>query len=410
MKNVILIFGIYLFMGLPAIFSADSYQGRDIPLYAQSVILIDAYSGRVLYEKNADKPHVPASLTKIISLTLAYEALSHGKITYNSPIIVSERASMHNVPYRSSRMYLEPGQNLKMYDLMLGMAIASGNDAAVALAETISGSVEQFVVEMNQFVQSLGATNSLFVDPAGIFDGNIITAREYAQFAKYYIEKYPQALKEIHSVPAFSYPNLQQMNHRGSQRYTVTHRNPIGLIGSYEGADGLKTGYVDESGYNLVATIQQDSMRFIAVILGVFAPGSQTGSRQREEDAKKLFDYAISNYKYYEWEEHPMYQDNLSIRVLGGKQRNVAVTIDTSSPYIEYPLTVDEWQNSRVTLKVDKQLAPLDIKSQVGVIAFEAGEQRWQAPLVIAEAIERLPFWLYFNDMFKHQMRRILRR
>lgn len=88
---------------------------------------------------------------------------------------------------------------------MLGMAIASGNDAAVALAETISGSVEQFVVEMNQFVQSLGATNSLFVDPAGIFDGNIITAREYAQFAKYYIEKYPQALKEIHSVPAFSY-------------------------------------------------------------------------------------------------------------------------------------------------------------------------------------------------------------
>ncbi|NIZ46938.1 D-alanyl-D-alanine carboxypeptidase [Entomospira nematocerorum] len=410
MKSVIPILVFYLLLKLPGILHATPGRNIEIPLYAQSVILIDAHSGRVLYEKSADKLHVPASLTKIISLTLAYEALANGDITYASPIIVSDRASMHNVPYRSSRMYLEPGQNVKMYDLMLGMAIASGNDAAVALAEVVSGSVEDFVLRMNQLAKMLGAKNSHFVDPAGILDGNITTAREYALFAKYYIEQYPHALQEIHSVPSFSYPNLQQMNHRGTMRYTVTHKNPIGLIGSYDGADGLKTGYVDESGYNLVATVQQGSMRLIAVILGVFAPGAQSGSRQREQDAKNLFDYALSHYRYYEWSQHPMYQESTSIRVWGGKQRYTTVTIDSLSPYVEYPFTEEEWRLSQMRWSTERQQAPLSARNLVGSLLIESDELRWEVPLIIEDGVERLPFWLYLNDMFKFYLQRLLGR
>lgn len=123
---------------------------------------------------------------------------------------------------------------------MLGMAIASGNDASVALAEQVSGSVEAFVQAMNDLVQELGLEQSYFIDPSGIGNDNRTTAYEYAHIARAYLKRYPQAIAQLHSVERFSYPSLRQMNHAGVRRYTLTYSNANKLITSYEGADGLK--------------------------------------------------------------------------------------------------------------------------------------------------------------------------
>lgn len=391
-------FAIILAICIVKIISYRIYA-EDLSLHADSAILVDAYSGRVLYEYFADKPYIPASLTKIVSLSLAYQAIVEGRLSRDTAIKVSERASMHNLPYRSSRMSIEPGQNLNLHDLMLGMAIASGNDAAIALAETVSKDVESFVEEMNALMQKLGSTVSYFVDPAGIMDGNVITAREYARLASYYVTHYPFALEELHSVQSFSYPNLEQMNQRGTMRYTVRHNNSNKLIGNYEGVDGLKTGYLDESGYNLVATMMKDGMRLVAVILGVQAPGTQTGSKRREEDAKNLFDYAISHYRYRPIYEHDDYTDLYKHTIIGGIKSSVLLDVDESHTIVDYPMRDNEWKESTIFWHVNLLKAPIMKGQEVGYLNITSGSHTWRLPVVAKESVNRLPFWLYVNDV-----------
>lgn len=267
-----LAFAALLFTLLPAGTLAQASgapAGFAVP--AKAAYLLDFHSGQELYALNPDAPIPPASLTKIMTLYLAAAAIRSGKTTPDTPVAISRRAWAQNPELRdSSLMYLEPGQKVTVREVLLGIAVPSGNDAAVAMAEHLAGSVEAFVAQMNEQARALGLKVTTFVDPHGLSPKNITTAREIAQLAAAYIRTFPENLKNLHSVPEFAYPKPENLSPeqkaRGQQPILQYNRNR--LLASFPGTDGLKTGFVDEAGYNLVVTATRGEMRLIGVLLG----------------------------------------------------------------------------------------------------------------------------------------------
>ena len=223
---------------------------------ARSAILCDMTSGKVLYEQDADALIPPASLTKILTLYLTFQAIESGQISLSDKVRISQRAaSMPKV-----RMGLRRGDIVTVAQLIHGMAIESGNDAAVAMAEHISGSVESFVARMNVKARELGMTNSRFMTPNGLpAAGQLTTSRDILKLSIAYIGRFPEALA-ISSIRSYTYKGK-------------TDHNPNNLLGRCPGVDGLKTGFVCASGFNISATALRDHKRIIAVVLGAQNPG-----------------------------------------------------------------------------------------------------------------------------------------
>ncbi len=223
---------------------------------ARSAIVYDMASGKVLYEQNADELIPPASLTKIVTLYLTWEAIESGQISLSDRVRVSRyAASMPNV-----RMGLRAGDVVTVSQLIHGMAIESGNDAAVAMAEYLGGTVPHFVAMMNAKARELGMTHTHFVTPNGLpAQGQLTTARDIMKASIAYIRRFPEALA-ISSKRSFTYKGK-------------TDHNPNNLLGVCPGVDGLKTGFVCASGFNISATAMRDNTRMIAVVLGAQSPG-----------------------------------------------------------------------------------------------------------------------------------------
>lgn len=223
---------------------------------ARSAIVYDLASGKVLYEQNADELIPPASLTKIVTLYLTWEAIESGQISLSDRVRVSRyAASMPNV-----RMGLRAGDVVTVSELIHGMAIESGNDAAVAMAEYLGGTVPHFVAMMNTKARELGMTHTHFVTPNGLpAQGQLTTARDIMKASVAYIRRFPDALA-ISSLRSFTYKGK-------------TDHNPNNLLGVCPGVDGLKTGFVCASGFNISATAMRDHTRIIAVVLGAQSPG-----------------------------------------------------------------------------------------------------------------------------------------
>lgn len=220
-----------------------------------SAIVYDMDQDAILFEQNADQPIPPASLTKIMSMFLARDFVKNGHANMNSPVKVSAGAASAG----GSRMGLKAGEELPLNRLLLGMAVSSGNDASHAVAEYVGGSVGSFVKMMNLKAAQLGMTDSNFCNPHGLpAEGQHTTARDMLALARAYLKAYPDAL---------DFHNTRTLTHRG---YTSWNKNP--LLGQYPGADGLKSGWIRASGYNLVFTATRGNRRLLAVILG--APDS----------------------------------------------------------------------------------------------------------------------------------------
>lgn len=303
--------------------------GEDInpeDLHARAAVLMDANTGYVIFEKNADEQIPPASLTKIMTLYLAYQAVAEGRFRLESPMKVSRRADFRAQERGSSVMYLEPGQKPTLLDLMTGLALASGNDAAVAVAENLHGSVKDFVKAMNQTTESWGLDQIFFADPAGISPLNKVTARQYAVVVQKYLHDFPEALRQIHGLKAFVYPRRENWPAKG-RKWHHTFENRIPLLFEYEGADGLKTGYISESGYNLASTARRGDTRLLGVLLGVQAPGIHTGNARRSEDMMRLMDYGFSHYESVNVNRYLM-EVLPPVRVFGGAERTIALKAD----------------------------------------------------------------------------------
>ncbi len=221
------------------------------PIGARSVVLMDAGNGKILYSSNADVPVPPASLTKVAAMYTALNLVKAKKFSLQETVRVSEYAAGQG----GSRMHLRPGEGVKLHRLLMGMAVSSGNDASMAVAEHVGGSQARFVRLMNAEMRRLGLRGTTFKNPHGLpAKGQLTTARDMALLAYRYLKRHPEALR---------YHKTQSIRHNGR---LTTNKNP--LLGSCKGADGLKTGWITASGYNIIATVKRGGTRLIAVVLG----------------------------------------------------------------------------------------------------------------------------------------------
>jgi len=248
---------------------------------AQSAVLMDCLTGQVLYEQKPDLRIAPASFVKIMTLYVVLDAIRAGQMKLDDMVTVSEKAWKRTYKTDSSSMFLKVGERVKVDDLLKGVAIASGNDACIALAEHLAGSEEAFVSKMNEKAKLLGLKDSQFRNPDGMpAEGQYTTAMDMATLAKRYIEDHPEALF-YHSTVEFEYNGIHQEN-----RNTLLQKNI--------GVDGLKTGHVEEAGYHLAATAKRDGQRMIAVVMGC------DKMRKRGPEAQKLLEYGFKNFSTVE--------------------------------------------------------------------------------------------------------------
>lgn len=257
---------------LQCILPTTVFAAKKPTVNSEAAILIDGKTGYVLYKKNENKRMYPASITKIVTGILAIE---QGNL--NDIVTVSKKARS----VEGTRVYLVEGEQIKMEELVYGLLMNSGNDAAIAIAEHMDGSVEKFAERMNKFVLSVGATGTHFTNPHGLFDPNhYTTASDMAKIAAYAMQN-----------PKFREVVGTKKRAWNGQEWKTTLINHHKLLGNYPGATGIKNGYVDESRHTLVSSAERDGTEFISVVLKAQSSWGQY------EDTMRLLDYGFENFR-----------------------------------------------------------------------------------------------------------------
>jgi len=271
----------------------SAYMESAPSISSRAAVLIDAETGALLYSKNPNIQIPPASLTKLMTIHLLMQAIEEGKTSLDSLVNITVESWAQSQPRGSSLMFLEPGQIVTLREIILGLSIPSGNDAAVAAALHIAPSMEDFVSMMNSEARRMGLFITRFSEAAGISSRNRTTAAEFALFSRQYINMYPDNLPEFHSVTSFAYPKPENMpENRSTTSYqTIVQNSPNALLNTLPGVDGLKTGYIGASGHNISLTAKRDQTRFILILLGAGSAG------QRTEDGYLLLTWAFENFK-----------------------------------------------------------------------------------------------------------------
>jgi D-alanyl-D-alanine carboxypeptidase (penicillin-binding protein 5/6) len=259
---------------------------------SRAAVLIDAATGTALYLKNPDEEIPPASLAKLMTMHLVMNEAAAGRVSLDDIVPVGIESWAQSQPPNSSLMFLAPGQIVTLREIMLGLAVSSGNDAAVAAALSIAPTVRDFAAMMTREARLLGLSKTRFVEPSGISENNFTTAAEFAAFSREYLRQHPNSLAEFHSVPSFAYPKAKNVAERFRSRpNTIVQNNRNAMLETFPGLDGLKTGYIIESGYNIALTASRNHTRFIAIILG--APSAAI----RDRDGGRLLSWAFDNFK-----------------------------------------------------------------------------------------------------------------
>ena len=261
---------------------AEQYGNiSDLGLSCESAILVEVSGGDILYEQNSDEKLPPASITKIMTLLLIYEAVRDGKITFDDTVTVSAHAASMG----GSQVYLEEGEKQTAKELTKCIAIASANDAAVAMAEYIGGSEEGFVELMNSRAKELGMNNTTFKNACGLDEeGHLTTAADIAIMSRELLHNFP----EVKEYTTTWQDTITHSTRRGDSEFGLTNTNK--LIRWYDGATGLKTGSTGNAKYCLSASADKNGMELIAVIMA--APDNKS----RFSEAMKLLDYGYANY------------------------------------------------------------------------------------------------------------------
>jgi len=266
---------LFIFLNCIVFIGFYSQASGEVLFYvkAKSAALFDFNTEQFLLEQNAEEKIEPASFTKLMTLYLVQDALKDGIIALDDQVPVSRKAW----GTEGSRMFIEAGKKVLLEDLLKGIAVASGNDACVAVAEYIAGKEEVFVDEMNRKVRDLGLKNTVFKNSHGLpAEGQYTTAHDMALLAYHYIKDYPQVIS-LHSITEFTYNNITQSNRNRLLRMDV-------------GVDGLKTGHVKSAGYHLIATAKREGRRLIAVVMGA------KSWEDRENEALRLLNYGFRNF------------------------------------------------------------------------------------------------------------------
>ena len=336
---------------------------------AKSAILMEASTGKILYEYNKDEKLAMASITKLMPLLITMEKLDAGEITLETPITGSPKAK----EIGGSTIFLDVGEKMALNDIIKGICIASGNDATIALAETLAGSENDFVALMNQKALELGMTNTNYVNVTGLdADYHYSSAYDCALLAKEIITKHPEIL---------NYTTIREEWLRGNRTQLI---NTNKLLSTYQYTTGLKTGTETNAKYCVVATAKKDDMDLIAVILG-----AEDGN-SRFAEAKMLLQYGYSAYEL----SHPVEDNELVGTVTVNKGAKDTVNAIIKNPGgVVVPKTYSDNIKKETTLFKDIP-APIKAGDIVGeMVISAAGEPITTIPVVASEDVNKLNFW-----------------
>lgn len=340
MMKKILIF-IFLLMSIPMV----KAEVEDLAPNAKSAIMIEASTGEILFQKNKDEKLAPASMTKMMSMILIMEEIENGNLKWDEMITTSERASSMG----GSQIFLKAGEKMSVEDLLKGVAIASGNDAVVALAERIAGSEEAFVKRMNARGKDLGLKNTNFVNATGLTaDNHYSSSYDMSLIAK--------ELVKHEKILEFTGTYEDYLRKDTKSPFWLVNTNR--LVRFKEGVDGLKTGFTNEAGYCLTATMKKDGMRLITVVM------KEETANKRSADTTKMLDYGFNVY---------MIQSILDEKTTIEK-RKVELGKDLMAEIIpKENITIlnkksDELKNITYKTNIDKIVAPIKKGDKVGTI------------------------------------------
>jgi len=338
---------------------------------AKSYLLLEVGSHQVLAERQADARVDPASLTKLMTAWLAFDALRQGKLKLDQPLPVSTRAWTQRKG-GGSLMFIDTTMTPKVDDLLTGMIAVSGNDAAVALAEGVGGTVEQFVAMMNRQAVAWGLTNTQFKNVTGLTEaGHQSTARDLAVIATHVLEDFPEYYAKYYSVKQYTYNNIRQDN-----RNMLLGRDPT--------VDGLKTGYTDAAGYCLIASAQREfpngKRRLLSVVLGA------TSRESRASESQKLL-----NWGYTGWDAVRLFEPGkaaTSVPVWKGKSPQAALGVP-GGVFVSVPKG-EAGKVQTVIERTDPLVAPLAKGQRVGTLKVQGsnGAVIASVPLQVLEPVE----------------------
>ncbi len=351
-----------------------------VSLTSPSAILMEASTGTVLFEKNPDEVRSPASITKIMTLLLTFEALEKGRIKLEDEVTTSAYAKSMG----GSQVFLDEGEIQTVDTLIKCITVASGNDASVAMAEYVAGSETEFVSMMNEKATQLGMTNTHFLDCCGLSSDSAhhTTARDVAIMSRELITKYPQ----IYNYTKIWMEDIVHVTRQGSKPFTLSSTNK--LLKQYQWTTGLKTGSTNAAKYCFSATAQKDGIDLIAVIMG--APDFKV----RFSEAQSLLEYGFALTRLYVDENKEMLGD---IPVTGGKADQLAVQPKGVFRYLDVT-GADFSQIDKKYHYLELVIAPVDKGAEVGYISYNLGEKELgRMPIIAAESVQKA----YFIDYLK---------
>lgn len=342
-----------------------------LTLQSRSACLMEPITGKILFEKNADEQLRPASVTKIMTLLLIFDEIKKDTIHYDDIVTVSEHAASMG----GSQCFFEAGEQQKVVDMIKCIEIASGNDAAVAMAEHIAGSEEAFVNMMNEKAKELGMENTHFENACGLeAEGHLTTARDIAIMSRELITKH----KEIFDYSTTWMDSIYHTTKRGTSQFDLANTNKF--LNQYTGATGLKTGYTSQAKYCMSATAKRNDIELIAVIMGADTKDI------RNSEACKLLDYGFSRCKTYV-DENPLDQDYKAV-INGGVKDEIGCKLHDIKPMILIDSTPESIEKQIV---IDEDLrAPIEAETQIGTIVYKVnGETLNEVPIYAAESVAK---------------------
>lgn len=349
----------------------------DLASNAKSAIIIEPTTGKIIFEKNSNERLEPASMTKIMTLLLTFEAIDNGRVSLDDTVNISKRAE----DMGGSQMFLEAGSNIHLEEIIKGVSIASANDGAIALAEFIGGSVENFVDMMNKKAEDLGLSNTHFANPHGLHADN------------HYSSAYDMAIMASNLIShekVLNYTSIYEdyFNKPDGSRTWLVNTNK--LVRFLEGVDGLKTGYTSEAGYCLTATAKKGNVRYITVVMG------EPSSDIRSSETTNMLNYAFNSFKLNTILDKS--QELGTIYIDKSKQKTAKIIV--KNPVTELISKEKDIPNYTYNLKVEKITAPIKAGTKVGTVEILDNEGLIvrEEDVTISYDIEKCNLWETFLE------------
>lgn len=357
-----------------------------LELSAESAVIMEASGGQILFEKNADEKKPPASVTKVMTLLLIFDALADGTITPDTEVTTSEYAASMG----GSQVFLEAGEKQTVDTMIKCIAVASANDACVAMAEKIAGSEPAFVEKMNQRSAGLGMTNTHFVNCNGLdTEGHLTTARDIALMSRELITKYPQ----IEDYSTIWMENITHTTAKGSSEFGLSNTNK--LIRQYEYATGLKTGSTSGAKFCLSATARKDGVNMIAVVM------AEPDSKTRVKDAIAMLNYGFGKCSIYQDEK--ALEKIVYAEVKHGMQEKAKGETLEGFRYVD--TNGSDLSAVEKEVQIQKQTAPVKKGDQIGEVIYRLNEKTiGSVPVYATEGVGELTFGGAFLKILEEMM------